>query len=320
MPNYPPTCELRLAAEAYASWDETPVQFHFLGFWEGFYKPPESSLRTLIKALFSGIGLRKVYIVSVFGPPSLYNNDIPALRRSETEPGVKWVSYSGEPRALPWADYDVNLIMEPEQLEKRIVSVPNFITNAIELGLFQSLMRPRVPYCPDKKRFCAFVVRNGNNPVRNEFVRRLNREYKRVDCAGPWMNNMPGGKTAPEDSAVYGDAYLPFLMQYKFVICFENCAQPANLTEKLLNAWMAGCIPIYWGCPGVLEWLNPKAFLYLDDIKNSDLLIQKIKELDENPVAYLEMFKEPLIHPSKGIPDGWTLEGLRRRVQGCLSA
>jgi hypothetical protein len=135
------------------------------------------------------------------------------------------------------------------------------------------------------------------------------------------MNNMPGGMTAPEDEVVYGDKYLEHLQRYRFTICFENCQQPANLTEKLLNAWLAGTIPIYWGCPGVLEWLNPNAFLYLPDasVASMDALIAQIKELDASPEAYGRMFRQPLIDPMKGIPYTWQVEFLREKIETLLN-
>jgi hypothetical protein len=136
------------------------------------------------------------------------------------------------------------------------------------------------------------------------------------------MNNMPNGATAPVDARVYGDRYLGFLQSYKFVICFENCAQPANLTEKLLNAWMSGAIPIYWGCPNVLQWFNPRAFLYLEDGSHTAMkrLIERIRDLDSDPEKYAAVWNEPLIDPAHGIPKEWTLTHLRNTLRSILSA
>jgi hypothetical protein len=33
------------------------------------------------------------------------------------------------------------------------------------------------------------------------------------------------------------------------MVCFENTCQSLYLTEKLANAYAAGCVPIYWGAP-----------------------------------------------------------------------
>jgi hypothetical protein len=325
MPSYDPFCQLKLAADAYASLDETsPPVIHYLGFWSSFYQlapgQTENSLQCMFRALLTGHGLRAsapIYIVSVFESPAYYSTTLPQLRRN-APPDALWVGFSGEPRELPWEWFHLNIVMKPESLEQHTVSLPNFVSNVYEMGLWPYLQMPRpVRYCPHKQKFCAFVVQNGGNGVRNQFTRLLSQTYKSVDCAGSWMNNMPGGATAPVDARVYGDRYLGFLQGYKFVICFENCAQPANLTEKLLNAWMSGAIPIYWGCPNVLQWLNPRAFLYLEDNSHAAMkrLIERIRELDTDPEKYTAIWNEPLIDPVRGIPKEWTLSYLRECIQ-----
>jgi len=325
MPSYDPFCHLKLTANALASFDERPLTIHYLGFWSSFYERPEgqteNSLQCMFRAFFAGQGIRvPIYIVSVFESSDFYSSKLPILRQN-APPDALWVCFSGEPRELPWQWFHLNLIMKPTCLEKRTLSIPNFITNATEMGLWPYLQQTRPVFSLSQKKFCAFVVRNGGNNVRNQFVRMLSQTYKPVDCAGPFMNTMPDGMTAPEDSRVYGDRYLGFLQQYKFIVCFENCSQPANLTEKLLNAWMSGAVPIYWGCPGVLEWLNPNAFLYLEDTSQSSIhrLIQQIRELDEDVDKYQAIQREPLIHPSKGIPNEWKLETLRTQIKSILS-
>jgi hypothetical protein len=49
---------------------------------------------------------------------------------------------------------------------------------------------------------------------------------------------------------------------YKYCLTMENKASKGYMTEKLLNAFMGGCLPIYYGTRGVLEIFNPKAFCY----------------------------------------------------------
>jgi len=310
MPNYYPFCSLKLLANAYEALDSQPLEIMYAGFWDTFYKPPkENSLRCMIRALFSGMGIqKKILVVSVFGTTHLQN--------IQKEPNTLYVGFSGEPHCLNPSWFDINLIMEPTQLSKSIVSLPNFVTNAYEFGLWPYLQQTRPWYPLDKKKFCTFVVRNGACTVRNRFMQLLSN-YKSVDCAGSFMNNMPQRMTAPEDDHVYGDQYLGFLQSYKFMICFENCKKPGYITEKILNAYMAGCIPIYWGSHEALTWLNPNAFLFLENETPEAMhaLIEKIKEMDQNPELYRRMFQEPLI---QSIPDEWTIETLREKIKTCL--
>ena len=60
--------------------------------------------------------------------------------------------------------------------------------------------------------------------------------YKNVDFRGKWKNNIG---TSVNDK-------IEWLKSYKFNICFENSSYPGYLTEKLFDAFMGGCVPIYW--------------------------------------------------------------------------
>jgi hypothetical protein len=141
----------------------------------------------------------------------------------------------------------------------------------------------------EKKYFCTFIVQNGGVHERNKFFTLLN-QVKAVHSCGPYMNNT--GVCAPK-----GDAYFPFLQKFKFMICFENTNKTNYVTEKIMNAYCGGCIPIYWGTPQVLEWFNPEAFLYLEDTSEQGMqaLIAKIMEIDTDPVKYEHMRCQPLI-------------------------
>jgi hypothetical protein len=58
---------------------------------------------------------------------------------------------------------------------------------------------------------------------------------------------------------VYGTGYravrdkLDALRDYRFTIVVENCRRDFYFTEKLIDAFATGTIPIYWGCPGILD-------------------------------------------------------------------
>lgn len=107
--------------------------------------------------------------------------------------------------------------------------------------------RKREDSLSSREKFCAFMASNGGGKytqVRERFLTLLN-EYKRVDSGGRWNNNI---------GAPIGDRYNDFqtskrewLKGYKFHICFENASYPGYVTEKLFDAYAAGCVPIYWG-------------------------------------------------------------------------
>lgn len=318
MPTYAPHHALLLRANAESARDAAPLALRFGAFWGGFGADgKENSLQCMLRALLANQGVRaRVDVLSVFG--GIMGLKEPTWNRDDAS-GVM-VAFSGEPFYLPPEWFDVSVIMAPEDPERGVVCLPNFATNAHEFGLWPSLAAPRPQLPADQKRFAAFVVKNGSASTRNAFMELLSSTYKRVDCAGAFRNNMPGGQTAPEDAVTYGDRYFPFLQRYKFVICFENSKHPGYVTEKLLNAYVAGAVPVYWGTPEVLEWLNPKAFLFLEDESEGAMrtLVERVKALDVDEAAYQAMHGEPLLRP-EGVPKAWTLDSVRSRVHAALA-
>lgn len=88
-----------------------------------------------------------------------------------------------------------------------------------------------------KTKFCGFVASNHRSTkMRDSFFNFLSK-YKKVDSGGRWKNNIG----APVENKT------EWLQSYKFNLCFENSSYPGYLTEKLFDAFAAGCVPIYWG-------------------------------------------------------------------------
>jgi GR25 family glycosyltransferase involved in LPS biosynthesis len=164
-----------------------------------------------------------------------------------------------------------------------------------------------------KKKFCAFVVSNPNNPLRNAAFHWLSA-YKQVDSAGALFNNVgpilaagPGG----------GGGELKkheFLKDYKFALTFENSSDPGYCTEKLLHAKASGCIPIYWGDPKVNRDFDTKGFLHVQEVSSPGELIEAVRKIDEDEEEYKKMFNVPALDDYKVEWVRRTFSELARRV------
>lgn len=150
-----------------------------------------------------------------------------------------------------------------------------------------------------REKFCAFIVSNPSNQLRNQAFQIIS-QYKQVDSAGRLFNNVgeniftqiPGG----------GSGELKkhkFLQDYKFSITYENNRAPGYVTEKLLAAKAAGCIPIYWGAPDVEADFPKDSFLNVNDITDGNKLIEHIQALDTNDAAYNKMVNTPAVNADK---------------------
>ena len=124
---------------------------------------------------------------------------------------------------------------------------------------------------------------NSSNEVRNRMFRELS-SYRQVDSGGRYMNNV-GGAVADK---------FAFDSIHKFSICFENGAHNGYTTEKLMEAFAARTVPIYWGDPTVGRIFNTRAFVNVADYPSMEAVIERVKELDRDDAQYMEMLREPV--------------------------
>ena len=171
-----------------------------------------------------------------------------------------------------------------------------------------------------RENFCAYIVTNGgekNNVLLRELFFDKLSKYKKVDSGGRHRNNI----------GYFVEDKHKWLQNYKFNLCFENSSYPGYLTEKLFDAYNAGCVPIYWGDTSLrvgfadnaggggfdisdpecidmrvpeiplhlIEYkINPKAFINAHNFPNLNALLEEVKRIDNDDKAYEAMRNEPL--------------------------
>lgn len=140
---------------------------------------------------------------------------------------------------------------------------------------------------PEKRKFCSVVASNNifADPYRERFFHELSK-YKRVDSGGKAYNNIGKPEGVADKRA--------FLKDYKFNIAFENSGYPGYCTEKLMQAFSAGNVPIYWGDKTAVEQFNEKAFINCCGL-TMEQAIARVKEIDQDDEKYLKMLSEPAL-------------------------
>ena len=71
------------------------------------------------------------------------------------------------------------------------------------------------------------------------------------------------------------------MRSYKFAIVYENAVFPGYLTEKIFDAFFAGCVPVYLGAPDVLEHIPAETFIARKDFANNDALYRYLSGMSE---------------------------------------
>lgn len=141
-----------------------------------------------------------------------------------------------------------------------------------------------------ERKFCSFVYSNDKAAEYRSVLFKKLQEYKQVESGGRYCNNLPDGKPIADKIA--------FERMHKFSIACENASHPGYHTEKLVEAFAAGTVPIYWGDPLVEKVFNPKAFINCGAYQTIDEVVERVIYLDEHPEEYLAMLKEPALQPT----------------------
>lgn len=256
------------------------LKIKYVDFWENF-NPKNNLLQEIIENIGCETELSEepdYLFCSVFGHENLnkkYDNCIK-------------IFFTGENLCPDFNLYDYGIGFEYLNFGDRYLRHPLYY--AYPKKLWDTLM---IKHCnpheklTKKSDFCSFVYSNGKaDPIRERFFHKLS-EYKKVNSGGRYMNNIgiPNGVANKTE----------FESKHKFSIAFENSSHPGYSTEKLVQAFAASTVPIYWGDPRIKEVFNSESFIFVNDYESLDEVVDKIKEIDQNDELYLKYLSAPAL-------------------------
>lgn len=201
------------------------------------------------------------------------------------------IMISGEPFSADWNSADYSIDFDSYTFGDRHIRYP--------LYLYQ--WQTQGPYFPrtaltseqaddiihSKTNFCNFIYGHQTISGMREKIYHSISKYKHVDSLGQYLNNMPNGETATfsGNNANKQD----YLKRYRFTISSESMSQPGFTTEKIIDAFNAYSIPIYWGNPDIATEFNPSAFINLNDFSTLEDGLHRLQEIDNSPHLYKQM-------------------------------
>lgn len=249
----------------------------FVDFWEGF-DPDKylmtSYLREICDFEVTDMADADYVIYTVHGDRHWFAPDrcikifytresvVPDFNACDYAIGFEWMTYEDRYFRSPlYYRYAENALMEKKHL------------------------RPVAEVKAEKTAFCSITVSNDNRDPMFKTLFSALSEYKHVDSGGRWNNNV-GGRVADK---------LAFDRSHKFSIVCENSAHSGYMTEKIVQAFAANCIPIYWGDPSISKVVNPKAYINVSDFPSIDALVEYVKKVDADDELYEQMLREPVL-------------------------
>lgn len=112
-----------------------------------------------------------------------------------------------------------------------------------------------------------------------------------------------------QSSGIYKDLMLS---KYAFNLCPENSLYPGYYTEKVLESFGAGSIPLTWADSNIKSDFNSNSFINLNDYAASGYL--EVGEVLENSDILAKIANEPLLLSTP------TIENLRCFIREIISA
>ena len=264
------------------------VKVAFHGFWPGFRLGSFLAFHPYLKLKYDLVECRRrpdVHFVSVFSLPGVIRNPVrlPLPRDRRTT-----VFYTGERVASDLSRFDWSISFD--ESSDRNLYLPGWVRHLNRFGvtpyaLIRQTARPTEAM--SARRGCAYIFRH-RVPQREAFFDRLVERMEIVSPSNSRNNHPQIGNSHPDK--------LAFLRHFRFNIAFENESFPGYLTEKIVDAFTAGCVPIYHGDPYVESTFSPAAFIHVRDESGYGEAIERILALDRDPVRLTAVRNEaPLV-------------------------
>jgi len=145
-------------------------------------------------------------------------------------------------------------------------------------------------YCssrPTKERedlFNFFIEKSGENQC-----------HAYGNCFGKYVSAKKEKAPGIWDS----DNLIDIYKDYKFVIAMENNKKIGYVTEKIVNAFHSGAIPIYWGAADINNYFNKKAFINVDNFSSFEKCVEYVINMSED--ARKRMLSEPIYNETNDL-------------------
>lgn len=173
---------------------------------------------------------------------------------------------------------------------------------------------------PSKTRDLSWITSNYGDGSQGPEIQILTGHRLRMNFLRRFLRQYPGGPLhlygKRLTTRVYqvlcnkGQLYDKWdgLADYRYTLAFENASEPGYWTGKLSDAFLAGCMPIFWGCPNLEKFFPKDSFVRVDitredapervvEIAKSDRREQNLAVLEEAKQLCLDKYNVwPMLH------------------------
>jgi hypothetical protein len=275
------------------------MKVYFNGFWDGFFNKADPIHIGFFLRLLGDVydtDSERSERVSVS-----FNMDEADILVESIFTNTTYINYK------PWRQsflftgesYYAKCMLETLSLYTCILGFNRTEANYVEFPFYIVYLKsfPELSFEPTKtipNNYTTAVISNGTQNERTRFLDKLDKRMP-VMYGGTYKNNI-GGKLQGHFAT---DSLVSFYKNSKFVITMENARIGHYITEKLINGFRAGVIPIYWGSQHIGEHFNSKRFITLDGDTDINSVIDRMENMSDE--EYFKIVNEPIFNEGKTI-------------------
>lgn len=252
-----------------------------------------------------------INISTVYGQPgpSALSSRVMQLAHSKTASGVPFGSwaksfnlrpselakvnifYTGENERPPYRDWDAYLLFDLESYAGKNAYLPLWWITCTEILMdttapylgkmltVKSMLEFRQVSLKHRKKFCIAFLGKAYS-FRLHGLAALS-SIEKVDIYGDMARKRVKSKYKESQN-------------YRFVFCFENNLYPGYVTEKVIEAWGTGAVPLYWGSDPA-GYINPKAVISLNDFASFSDFTAYVREVNTNKELWESIASQPIL-------------------------
>ena len=149
----------------------------------------------------------------------------------------------------------------------------------------------------NKNKLCSMVTSNKRETLGHCFRHIITDCIKnnniKVDIYGGNYLNLPymtsRAFTKEHSGRHISNCKINALKDYMFSITIENCKQDYYFTEKIIDCFLTGTVPIYYGCPSIGKFFNINGIIVIDTLLDLMNVLSSINiELYNTMKPYIE--------------------------------
>lgn len=176
-----------------------------------------------------------------------------------------------------WITYVFAPVIDKDKINNQVMDINNLVTS-YNNGFIE-------------RNGCVLICRNDIWNTRTPICDGVNGILD-IKYAGKFRNN------TTDLWKKFNDDKISYLKNFKFNICPENHNRMGYVTEKIFEAFLGGCIPIYTGSDNRPEEgiINNNAVLFWDLHGDNSEVKDKIDLLNKDDKYYLEFIAQNRLH------------------------